>query len=305
MDEDDVGRLGRRPAGGISDERRSVRYGGGLKQLAAPKRLQGLRPGIVEGGDEQVVPEKLRVAALDPGLGRKGRDDCGGKRHAEGIAPTQARRFDPPGQQQRAACDKRAGHDAYHETAMAVPQRGKQRARGEIEIEVVGMHDHFLERPLGARRADDEGDHRAGEDGGREQPSRQRREKRAYGDRDGGCGQQARSRALRVQEIGTDKEHDGQAEARHDPAVAGALAQAGKGGADARGQRARRALRETGVGFACRQMAGPIERGVLITPVISSGFRARIFGSSNSSLMSDLTPVSAMASSHLRWMRGS
>src|SRR5437763_11351475 len=54
------------------------------------------------------------------------------------------------------------------------------------------------------------------------------------------------------------------------------------------------------IGVRCFQMAGPIDRGVLMTPVKRSAGRARIAGSSKMSRIWDSTPVSAIASSHFR-----
>ena len=53
------------------------------------------------------------------------------------------------------------------------------------------------------------------------------------------------------------------------------------------------------------QTAGPMERGCWITPVSLSFGSAMMAGSSKKSPISDVTPVRAISSSHLRWMRGS
>src|SRR5262249_54955191 len=52
-------------------------------------------------------------------------------------------------------------------------------------------------------------------------------------------------------------------------------------------------------------VAGPIDCGVRMTPVSTSGGSARMAGSSKTSPICEATPVARMASSHLRWMRGS
>src|SRR5262245_8696077 len=53
------------------------------------------------------------------------------------------------------------------------------------------------------------------------------------------------------------------------------------------------------------QIAGPIERGVWMTPVSISDGSARSRDSSKMSTIWDSRPCKRIASSHLRWMRGS